>query len=124
MSTHHSRHYKEVVGATSADESPVILLEIAHPDLVEPLRVANDVQDFPYGWDYLWTPGKAVALNAIGVPGYMEDGYPGYTGRYYRCVTAGSTGATEPAWPTVVGTTVADGTAVWEIGRASCRERV
>lgn len=114
MPTAHSRHYREVTGATSADESPVILLEIAHPDLAEPLRVVNDVQDFPYGVDHLWAPGQAVAVGAIAVPGYTEDGYPGYTGRYYRCTTAGVTGATEPAWPTVEGGTVADGGAVWE----------
>ncbi len=114
MPTNHSRHYREVTAATSADESPVILLEIVHPDLAEPIRVVNDAQDFPYGFDYHWAPGNAVAINAIAVPADDEDGNPGYTGKYYRCITAGVTGAIEPAWPNVVGATVADGTAVWE----------
>jgi hypothetical protein len=34
-------------------------------------------------------------------------------GRLYRCTTAGTTGGTEPAWPTTSGGTVSDGTAVW-----------
>lgn len=34
-------------------------------------------------------------------------------GRMYRCSTAGTTGAGEPAWPTTTAGTVADGTAVW-----------
>lgn len=34
-------------------------------------------------------------------------------GRMYKCTTAGTTGASEPTWPTTSGATVADGTAVW-----------
>lgn len=34
-------------------------------------------------------------------------------GRMYRCTTAGTTGAGEPAWPTVNNGTVTDGTAIW-----------
>jgi len=34
-------------------------------------------------------------------------------GRMYRCTTAGTTAAGEPAWPTTSGGTVSDGTAVW-----------
>jgi hypothetical protein len=34
-------------------------------------------------------------------------------GYYYECTTAGTTGATEPTWPIVVGTTVVDGSVTW-----------
>lgn len=34
-------------------------------------------------------------------------------GLWFRCTTTGNTGATEPAWPTVVGATVTDDDVVW-----------
>lgn len=34
-------------------------------------------------------------------------------GRSYRCTTAGTSGATEPTWPTTKNATVADGDIVW-----------
>jgi hypothetical protein len=40
-----SANYREAVNSTSADELPVLLLEITHPDLPTPVRVVNDAQD-------------------------------------------------------------------------------
>jgi phage tail sheath gpL-like len=38
---------------------------------------------------------------------------PVSTGFYFKCTTAGTTGASEPVWPTTIGGTVADGTVTW-----------
>ena len=41
------------------------------------------------------------------------------TGYRYECTTAGTTGETEPAWPTEVDATVSDGTVTW-----TCKAKV
>ena len=54
---------------------------------------------------------QASAAHAVGdhvIPPGAQTGFR------YRCVTAGSSGAAQPAFPTVLGQTVADGGVVWE----------
>jgi hypothetical protein len=55
-----------------------------------------------------WAASTAYALNDLRMPTSTKE-----NGIYYKCTTAGTSGATEPVWPTTIGATVADGTAVW-----------
>jgi hypothetical protein len=55
-----------------------------------------------------WAASTAYALNDLRMPTSAKE-----NGIYYKCTTAGTSGSTEPAWPTTIGATVADGTAVW-----------
>jgi len=51
-----------------------------------------------------WSASASIALDATIEP---------YNGKVYKCTTAGTTGSTEPNWPTATGATVTDGTVVW-----------
>ncbi len=61
-----------------------------------------------------WSKWAASAVYAVGA--YVRPrsnttvGAPSF---FWRCTTAGTTGAGEPAWNRVVGSTTADNTAVW-----------
>ena len=57
-----------------------------------------------------WAASTAYALGDFVEP-TTHNGYK------YECTTAGTSGTTEPTWPTTPGNTVTDGTAVW-----TCRE--
>ena len=64
-----------------------------------------------------WNPSTAYVVGDIRVP---RDQWGNVWGYAFRCTTAGTSGATEPAWisdypPT--GTTVADGTVTWTLFR-------
>jgi hypothetical protein len=57
-----------------------------------------------------WVASEAVALNEMRYPS-------GTNGHLYKVTTAGTTGASEPSWPTGSGSTVSDGSVVWtEVG--------
>ena len=51
-----------------------------------------------------WAASHAYAVGAL-----ILDS----NGNVQRCTTAGTSGTTHPTWPTTVGNTVTDGTAVW-----------
>jgi type IV pilus assembly protein PilY1 len=57
----------------------------------------------------VWTGNHVYALGEVVKPTSTS-----FT-TTYRCVQAGTSGNTEPTWPTVAGTTVNDGTVRWEI---------
>ncbi len=54
-----------------------------------------------------WTASTAVATTGELVSPTTPNGH------FYELTTAGTTGTTEPVWPTAPGATVTDGTAVW-----------
>lgn len=56
---------------------------------------------------YLWKAQTAYPLYAHVVP-KTNNGY------YYKCLTAGTSGASEPTWPVTSGATVTDGGVTWQ----------
>lgn len=56
-------------------------------------------------WTALATKTSASPIS-FAVP-TVSNGY------YYKCTSAGTTGASEPTWPTTIGGTVVDGTVTW-----------
>lgn len=89
---------------TAADVDP-LLSDAELADLLTLARRADAAAVAPDA--YLpWAGTEAVALGVARVPTTRN-------GHYYTVTTAGTTGASEPTWPTTSGATVADGTAVW-----------
>jgi type IV pilus assembly protein PilY1 len=56
-----------------------------------------------------WTAGKVYAL------GDVVKSTSSTNTSTYRCIQAGTSGGTQPVWPTTAGFTVDDGTVIWEI---------
>jgi hypothetical protein len=62
MPRSYSAQYKSTLAKVSMEESPIVLLEINHPDLPEPVRVVNDTENitsngnlylqFPFNFSY------------------------------------------------------------------------
>lgn len=55
-----------------------------------------------------WTPNTAYSLNDMRKPSQLNR-----NGMRYKVTTAGTSGATEPTWPDIVGSTVTDGGITW-----------
>ena len=64
---------------------------------------------------YTVRPAQDAGLGSVVKPTVFND-------RHYKCVTAGTSGGTEPSWNTTLGATTADGTVVWEAIRANTIE--
>lgn len=58
----------------------------------------------------VWQPNTAYSVGAYVIPSTFNTSGPK---RLYRCTTAGTSGSSEPSWPTTEGATVSDGTVVW-----------
>ena len=55
-----------------------------------------------------WAASTAIAVGDIRRASARQD-----TGLVFRCTSAGTTGSSEPAWPTDIGSTVTDNGVVW-----------
>ena len=58
-----------------------------------------------------WAANTAYSLLAVVKAVASPNNY------LYECTTAGTSGSTEPSWPTVIGSTVTDGSVVWTCHR-------
>ena len=90
---------------------------IAYSDLKTPKASINvyglaTQQLDPYGQKPLGAPWLASTAYLVGE--YVQPTVTGGNGHLYRCITAGTTQATEPAWPLTENATVTDATATWQ----------
>lgn len=61
MPKEYSAQYKSTLAEVNATEAPLILLEISHPQLTQPVRVVNDTQDLlSNGNTYVGFPFRCV----------------------------------------------------------------
>lgn len=61
MPKEYSAQYKSTLAEVNAEESPLILLEIDHPELTQPVRVVNDTTDVTSNGDtYIAFPFRCV----------------------------------------------------------------
>jgi len=61
MPKEYSAQYKSTLAEVSVEESPLILLEIDHPELTQPVRVVNDMTDVTSNGDiYIAFPFRCV----------------------------------------------------------------
>ena len=54
-----------------------------------------------------WSASTSYAIGSAVRPSVDRNGFT------YQCTTAGTSGASEPVWPTTAGQTVTDGSVVW-----------
>lgn len=78
------------------------------------VAVTNNATNFPAAVDNTLLPSGATTWAASTAVTTSSNVFPTTkNGYYYACTTAGTTGSTQPTWPTTPGATVTDGTAVW-----------
>lgn len=94
---------RQIIGETTSDPDDgsysLVLEGFTDPVIV----VALDAAGSP------WSASTGIALDARVFP--SADGH---TGLVYQAMVAGTTGGSEPTWPTVLGATVVDGSVTWQ----------
>lgn len=61
MARIYSSEFKSTLAEVSAPEAPLVLLQIDHPDLAQPVRVVNDTQDLTSNGDlYIAIPFRCT----------------------------------------------------------------
>lgn len=71
MPRNYSSNFHRTVNSIDADEVPLLLLEIYHPDLIEPIRIVNDLQNITHQ-SHLFI---ALAFRAT-LPDDRQEGLP------------------------------------------------
>jgi len=62
-----------------------------------------------------WQASTSYTASETYDAGVGDFVYPTTTTRFwYRCIQSGTSGGTQPTWPTVIGDTVADGGCIWK----------
>ncbi len=82
--------------------------------------IPDNLQSDKANADYEWTPWFTDPIWQAGTA-YLSAGPQShvtavvYNGFQYKCTQSGTSGGTEPVWPTALETTVVDGTVWWEL---------
>ena len=102
------------------------IIDRTHPAIIKGMAFRQDGRVLPRGTIVAkdsngdlaaYEPGLANAVNWAATTAASIGTLKKPTvsnGHYYRCKTGGTTGGSQPTWPTAPGATVADGTVVWE----------
>ena len=103
----------------TSSASPNLSTWVHYSDLTNEVSAANG---YSTGGVSLGSPTHTVtAANSWATTAAINTAYSagalvipsGTNGYIYACVVAGTSGGSPPSWPTVVGQSVADGTATW-----------
>lgn len=106
--------------------SDIQIIDRTHPAIIRSAAFRQDGRILPRGLVVAkdsngqlaaYEPDLAIAANWAATTAVTAGTLKKPTvsnGHYYRCKTAGTTGGTQPTWPTTAQATVADGTVLWE----------
>lgn len=62
MAKTYTSDFKKTANAVSATESPIVLLEITHPNLGTPIRIVNDTEDLTHSGNVFQKMAFRIAL--------------------------------------------------------------